>query len=392
MPIRILAIVVSCAVLLTASLALASCGSRATSGTPTTGQEVTTQTVTTEISRGSTTTTTPEAYESMTTSEALGIAAGKGTDLVQHLGDAAIYYLSGKGDLSAAQQLVAPSAQDGLARMLSSLGRPNGCKVMRMAQYGLSKEIDVDLLFAGGASEPADFTVTIAVDPGKGTMTITAIQPGLSVDPYTPPPSVPTTLSTTGTQITTGSSLPVIQIQAEPALDYTIPNYSYFTAETVALVKVVNVLPLRRNPLAGTGDQGEPSEHQPMVYKGYVLQVEKAYGPDTIPERITVYALGNGMVVLDGVTYEVRDEFPLDTSPGDRLFVPLVKIAYFGTPALKKNEYWVQANWAVFAVDGSGNCARAAGADVDPENRSKFTLSELENIVLEQGKKPSLVE
>ena len=98
--------------------------------------------------------------------------------------------------------------------------------------------------------------------------------------------------------------------------------------------------------------------------------MEKAYGPDTIPERITVNTLGNGTVVLDGVTYEVREEFPLDASPGDTFFIPLVKAAYFGTPELKQDEYWVQANWAVFAVDDNGRCSRVTGADIDIETTS----------------------
>lgn len=378
--------------MLTAALVLASCGSETAIGTPMAAQAVTTQTVTTDICRESTTTTITEAYEYMTTSPALGLAASKGMSVVLQLGDAAISYLNEKGDLAAVQQLVAPSAQDGLARMLSLLSGPTQCKVMGMSQYGLSKEIEVDLLFVGGTSEPADFAVTLEVDPDNSTITITAIKPALSVDPHAPSSSVPTTLGTTGTQITTGAPLPVIQIQADPKFDYMIPNYSYFTAEAVALATVVEVLPLRRNPLAGTGDQDGPGEHQPMVYKGYVLQVEKAYGPGSIPQRITVYALGNGTVVLDGVTYEVREEFPLDATPGAEIFVPLVKVAYFGTPTLKPDEYWVQANWAVFAVEDDGRCNRVTGADVDPENRSEYTLSDLENIVLEQGKKPSLVE
>jgi hypothetical protein len=212
------------------------------------------------------------------------------------------------------------------------------------------------------------------------------------VDPRAP---VTTTISTTVTTIldgsAAGSSLPVIRIQAESKLEYMSYPYSYFTAEAVALAEVVEVLPLRRNPLAGAGDPDGPNEHQPIVYKGYVLEVEKAYGPDTIPKRIMVYAVGNGTVLLDGVTYEVREEFPLDVNPGDKLFVPLVKVSYFGTPALKQDEYWVQANWAVFAVDDSGTCIRVTGAEVDPENRSEFPLSFLEDAALEQGKEPSVV-
>jgi len=62
-----------------------------------------------------------------------------------------------------------------------------------------------------------------------------------------------------------------------------------------------------------------------------------------------------------------------------------VKIAYFGTPELKENEYWVQANWAAFAVDGNGNCVRVTGADVDPENGSEFAMAELEQMAMDHG-------
>jgi hypothetical protein len=289
------------------------------------------------------------------------------------------------------QQLVAPSAQEDVAQMLSLLSRPTACKVTVVSGSDSSSAVQVGLLFADGKSQQPDFSVTIVVDPDKATAVITAISPGPIVDPYAPP-SVPATLSTTGRQITTGSSLPVVGIVREPKLDYMNPDYSYFTAEAVALATVVEVLPLRRNPLAETGGSDGPNEHQPIVYKGYVLHVEKAYGQGSIPERITAYALGNGTVVLDGVTYEVREEFPLDATLGDTLLIPLVKTAYFGTPELKQDEYWVQATWAVFAVDDNGNCTRVTGADLDPESRSEFPLTFLENVALEQGKKPSIVD
>ena len=77
------------------------------------------------------------------------------------------------------------------------------------------------------------------------------------------------------------------------------------------------------------------------------------------------------------MTYEVREKYPLDASPGDTFFVPLMKVAYFWTPELKQDEYWVQANWAVFAVDDNGRCTRVTGADIDPETGSEFTLSAL---------------
>lgn len=354
---RIPVVVVSWAVLLTAALSLASCGSETTVGTSTT------QAVTTDIRREPATTMTTDGFFPMTTSPVFAANSQKSMEAALELGDAVISYLSEKGDLATVQSLVAPSAHEGLAQMLSALVEPTGCKVLSTGSSDPYGEIEVVLVFADGKSQQPGFNLTAVADSDR--ITIAGIGPNSTPGPFE---------------------------QAEPKYQYLNTDYAYYTAEAVALATVVDVLPLRRNPLAGTGDPDGPSEHQPIVYKGYVLQVEKAYGPGSISERITVYALGNGTVVLGGVTYEVREEYPLDASPGDTFFVPLTKAAYFGTPELEQDEYWVQANWAVFAVDDNGRCTRVTGADLDPESRSEFPLSSLENVALEQGKLPSLVD
>lgn len=419
---RIAAVVISWALLLAAAAALVACGSDNAAGTSGTEQAatptVTTQTATTEtvatgtVATGTATTETVATgipaepttsttidYDSMpmTTSVALGIATSRGAPMVQQLGEAVISYFSGKSDLAALQALVAPSAHERLSRILSALGRPTRCEVIGMGNYGLSNETEADLLFAGGTNEPTHVYVTLLVDPGRETVAITEISLDPMLDPHEP--QTTTTLGTPVTTIldagTADSSLPVIQIQVQPKLEYMSSYYSYFTAEAVVLAKVVEALPLRRNPLAGRGDGGGSDLAQagePIVYKAYVLEVEKAYGPETIPRRITVYALGNGTVEFDGVTYEVRVEFPLDAKAGDRLFAPLVKVAYFGTPGLKRDEYWVQANVAVYAVDKKGWCRRVTGADIDPEAASEYPLSSLEKDAVAQGRQPSLVE
>ena len=142
---RVPALIVLCAIVLSAVLLVASCG----------------------YSPG----------DPYVTSPALGIAGIKGSDMVVQLGDAAIAYLNEKGDLATVQKLVAPSAQAGLTEMLSTLGKPTGCEVTRMANYG-GNDVDVDLRFTGGSNGPADFTVRLLVDPDNGTMTITGVKPG----------------------------------------------------------------------------------------------------------------------------------------------------------------------------------------------------------------------
>jgi hypothetical protein len=330
---------------------------------------------------------TTDGFFPMTTSPVFAANSQKSMEAAVELGDAVISYLSEKGDLATVQGLVAPSAQEGLAQMLSALVEPTGCKVWSTGSSDPYGVVEVVLVFADGKSQQPGFNLTAVADSER--ITIADIGPNNTPGPFESiHPASPTGEGGT----TTGLSTPMIQMQAEPKYQYLITDYAYYTAEAVALATVVDVLPLRRNPLAPTGDPDGPSEHQPIVYKGYVLQVEKAYGPGSIPERVTVYALGNGTVVLGGVTYEVREEYPLDASPGDTFFVPLTKAAYFGTPELEQDEYWVQANWAVFAVDVNGRCTRVTGADLDPENGSEFTLSFLENVALEQGKEPSLVD
>ena len=353
---RLLSIAASATLLLAATLLPAACGSAPQSGTSTP------ETTTTDISHPMTTVTTVETLFTLTTS-AVGFAhSQQAMEAALQLGNAVVSYVHDRNDLAAVQSLVAPSAQEGLSHMLLCLVEPTGCKVTSAGYSGEGDVVEVGLLFADGSSVyPPDFSLTIAV-AGDQT-TITGITARASENP-----------------------------EAYSRRAYLSPDYSYYTATAVVLGTVVEVLPLRRNPLAETADPAAPGEHQPVVYKGYVLEVKKAYGPESLPGRITVYALGNGSVVLDGVTQEIREEFPLDADLGDTLLIPLVKSARFGTPELAVGEYWVQDNRAVFAVDEEGHCTRVTGADIDPESASRFLLSELETIAVEQGKNPSAVD
>ncbi len=226
-----------------------------------------------------------------------------------------------------------------------------------------------------------------------GTTTSTAVG-GTTVASGATTSTSPSTETTTAGGATTGSSLPVIELMGEPKLDYLHPDYSYGLADAVVLATVVEELPFRQNPLAYQPDDPDGTEHQPVVYKAYVLSVEKAFGPETIPGTLTVFAHGSGTVVLEGVTYEVRNDWPLDAAVGDRLLLPLTKDRYYGTPELEEDEYWVQANWAVFSVDTSGLCTRVAGREFSEswEVANEFSVSYLEGVAIEQGKAASVVE
>jgi hypothetical protein len=140
---RVSALVVSCLVMLTAGLLLASCSS---DGDP------------------------------YVTSPVLGQAVSGHLPVVQQLGDAVISYLGGKGDLATVQDLVAPDAQDDLTHMISLLSQPTGCTVTGESPWMVNNELYVGLLFTGGKSA-AEFTVRILVDP-NGAMLVTGIKPG----------------------------------------------------------------------------------------------------------------------------------------------------------------------------------------------------------------------
>lgn len=371
--------------LLGSTLGFASCGaepSRSTDQSP-----AGTSSAATILATSSTATT----WYPMTTSAIAAANSREAMKAALQLGDSTILYLGGGCDLAAVQSLVSTPAREGLARMLSSLGRPTHCQVWSTATSGRYDVVEVGLVFADGYSRQPSFDVTVVFD--SDTPTIADVASGSTPGPYE---SISFALPNGDGKSAADSSPRVIEITAEPKFQYLVHKYSYYTAEAVVLGTVIEELPLRLNPLApfdGSGGTGEArSEHQPVVYKGYSLEVNKAFGPETIPGRIVVYALGNGTVSLDGAAYEVHADLPLDAGPGDRLFVPLTKVAYFGTPQLEPHEYWVQANWAVFAVDESSRCTRVTGVEIDPESGHEFSLSELEGVALGEGKTPSLIE
>lgn len=355
---RIPGIVISCTLLPALALFLVSCSLEAGTATNVTPAQ---EAAPAGTLRESTTTTT-EAYSPSTTSGVGFAHSQQAVEAAMELGNAVVAHLRHGQDLAAVQSLVAPRAQEELAHMLSSLVEPTGCKVTGAGYSGEGGVVEVGLLFADGSSVyPPDFSLTIGISGDQTTITgITA--------------------------------LGIHESEASSRRAYLSPDYSYYTAAAVVLGTVVEVLPLRRNPPAEATDPAAPAEHQPVVYKGYVLQVTKAYGPESVPGRITVYALGNGSVVLDGTTQEIREEYPLDADLGDTLLIPLIKSARFGTPELAGDEYWVQDNKAVFVVDEDGHCTRVTGADIDPESAGRFLLSELEAIAVEQGKNPSVVD
>jgi hypothetical protein len=98
-------------------------------------------------------------------------------DAAQNLGCAVISYFNGELDLSVVEQLVAPSAEEDLAEMLSSLVRPTSCEVTKAVGRVSSSRREVVLRFVdAGRQEPIKFILTVDVQPDSTA--IEAVKPG----------------------------------------------------------------------------------------------------------------------------------------------------------------------------------------------------------------------
>jgi hypothetical protein len=100
------------------------------------------------------------------------------------LGDAVVAYANGKADLADVKALISPtliasSAEDGLTQMLSSVGRPDACEAVGTSSYGSSNEIRALLRFTGPDTGQSEFTLTISLTDKTATeTTIDEIMPG----------------------------------------------------------------------------------------------------------------------------------------------------------------------------------------------------------------------
>jgi hypothetical protein len=128
----------------------------------------------TDTTSAPSTSTTEPSVE--TTSPGWAARSRAATGYSSHLGKSIISYLNGEQDLASVQRLVASSAQDGLALMLSSLSRPTSCKVTRTAGADSSNVVQVWLRFFEADNQESDFSLTAVVE--REDVTITAIERG----------------------------------------------------------------------------------------------------------------------------------------------------------------------------------------------------------------------
>jgi hypothetical protein len=190
-------------------------------------------------------------------------------------------------------------------------------------------------------------------------------------------PSGSTTTSVAETQVITFSS--------EPKTFLLGPVQATELGEAVVVGRVKEVLPVRENPMAS--EAAKPVEGSeppaPSLYKGYVVEVERAYGAAPVASTIIVYTVGNGALTKDGVTYAVEVEYGCDLEVGDSIIAPVTKSNYYDTPELKSNEYWFVASFAVLRIsDGvadrvTKNIYELAAAE---KALNRYDLSELESI------------
>lgn len=158
-------------------------------------------------------TTTTEKYVTGTTSAEWATRSREATGVAVQLSDAVVSYLNDRSNLASVEELVAPSAQPGLAQMLSLLVQPTEYEVTRVSGSGSSNVVEVRLLFVGGESKQQEFTLTVLAGPDETT--ITAIESTLAKEAGT---AEPATAETTEEPTTTATETADAYRQALQAL------------------------------------------------------------------------------------------------------------------------------------------------------------------------------
>jgi hypothetical protein len=189
----------------------------------------------------------------------------------------------------------------------------------------------------------------------------------------------------TGSTSTSLADNQVITLSSEPKTFLLDPVQATDLSEAVIVGHVKEVLPIRENPLASeAANPVEGSEPPaPVLYKGYVVEVERAYGATPVNPTITVYTMGSGAWTRDGVTYTVDVEYGCDLEVGDAIVAPVTKSNYYDTPELKGDEYWFVASFAVFRIsDGvADRVTKSIYQFAAAEKASnRYNLSDLESI------------
>ncbi len=158
---------------------------------------------------------------------------------------------------------------------------------------------------------------------------------------------------------------------------------AFSRAESVVVAEVVEELPLRRNPLADPNPdaRGPDDAPLPVIYKGYVLKVQRVLGGKPVPEVVTMFCMGSGRCEENGEVVEVVVEEDLSLALGDTVVAPLYKFPRFGTP-LGENEYWLVHEVVIFRLDATGEAKRvlAHGAGESIGASDTYTVESLSSV------------
>jgi hypothetical protein len=121
------------------------------------------------------------------------------------------------------------------------------------------------------------------------------------------------------------------------------------------------------------------AEPLPVTYRGAVVEVSQAYGPQQVPEKVTIFYLSSGEYTKDGQKTKVEMEGGLELQVDDHVLLPITGFPRFGTP-LGPQEYWVYHEVTAFRVDPAGNATRAVSSNGYAENKGwsdEYELSTL---------------
>ncbi len=198
------------------------------------------------------------------------------------------------------------------------------------------------------------------------------------------PAGGPVTSASADTQAAMAPADRRVEFSEAIALEILDPSVAFSRAESVVVAEVVEELPLRRNPLADPNPAEGPDDPMaplPVIYKGYVLKVQRVLGGKPVPEVVTMFCMGSGRREENGEVVEVVVDTGLSLALGDTVVAPLYKFPRFGTP-LGENEYWLVHEVVIFRLDEKGEAKRvlACGAGENIGASDIYTVESLSSV------------
>jgi hypothetical protein len=152
-----------------------------------------------------------------------------------------------------------------------------------------------------------------------------------------------------GIVTTTGPSAGrAVMIEGLYGVETLNPDNVFPKVDVVVVGRVTEVLSLR-DPRA---DPAAPAPTDPAAaftfFKGYVLAVERQYGPTTVADEVTMWCRDSGDVVIGDERVSVQvSPGGVRLDAGDLVVAPLWRNEGSGTP-LPADQYWLYAEPTLF--------------------------------------------